>query len=79
MNVKPLSPDVMEKILNQMEAVLGKWERRGYCPCCISRNLLMSAGLVAAHVISPDDMGEALGYIATLSERHAPAISDAHS
>ena len=69
---KPISEDVAEQILNQMEATLGKWERRGYCPCCIARNLLMSAGLLAAHELGAGDMRDALGYIAMQSEKHAP-------
>jgi hypothetical protein len=69
---KPVPQDVALRILNLMEATLGKWERRGYCPCCVARNLLMSAGLLAAHELGPDDMREALGYIAMQSEKHAP-------
>ena len=45
---KPVSGDVAERILEQMDATLGKWERRGYCPCCVARILLLSSGLLAA-------------------------------
>jgi hypothetical protein len=30
---KPMTDDVRMRIFDQMEATLGKWERRGYCPC----------------------------------------------
>lgn len=69
---KPMTEDVAMQILNLMEAELGRWERRGYCPCCIARNQLMCAGLLAAHWIQPGDMRDALGYIAMQSEKHAP-------
>ena len=74
---KPVSEDVAGKILDQMEATFGKWDRRGYCPCCIARAMLVHAGLLAAHAIQPEDMQEALGYIARLSEKYAPPPDDA--
>jgi len=70
---KPVTKDVADRILNQVDAMLGEWDRRGYCPCCVARTLLMHAGLFAAHELQPDAMREALGYIATLNEKHAPA------
>ena len=69
---KPVSGDVAERILEQMDATLGKWERRGYCPCCVARILLLSSGLLAAPELQSDEMREALGYIAVQSEKHAP-------
>ena len=74
---KPVSEDVAGKILDQMEATFGKWERRGYCPCCIARAMLMHAGLLAAHAIPPGDMHDALSYVAGLSEKYAPPPDDA--
>lgn len=69
---KPVPKDVSRLLLDQMEATLDKLERQGYCPCCIARCLLLHAGLLAAHELEPADMRNALGYIATLSARHAP-------
>jgi hypothetical protein len=63
-------------ILNGMEATLARWDRRGYCPCCIARNLLISAGLLAAHELQPDDLSDALGYIAEQGAKHAPPPAD---
>jgi hypothetical protein len=69
---KSVTQDVSDRILNQVDAILNKWNRRGYCPCCIARHLLMHAGLFAAHEVHPDDMRKALGYIATLNEKYGP-------
>jgi hypothetical protein len=69
---QPVSQDVAMRILNGMEAAAAKWDRRGYCPCCIARTLLMSAGLLAAHELQPDDLREALGYITEQAQKHAP-------
>ena len=69
---QPVSLDVATRILNGVEATAAKWDRRGYCPCCIARTLLMSAGLLAAHELQPDDMRDALDYIAEQAGKHAP-------
>ena len=69
---KPISEDLAKRIFNGMEATAAKWDRRGYCPCCVARALLMSAGLIAAHELQPGDMRDALDYITEQAGKHAP-------
>ena len=69
---KPLPPEVVRQMLDQMDAALNEWTERGYCPVCVARTLLGHAGLFAAHELQPDDMRRVLAYIAALSKKHAP-------
>jgi hypothetical protein len=69
---KPVLGDDIDRIYRQVEAILNKWDRRGYCPHCVARTLLSLAGFFAAHELPADSMREMLGHIAELSEKYAP-------
>jgi hypothetical protein len=69
----PMSPQISKRLLNKLEALFEQYERAGYCGHCIARDLLMGAGLLAAHELPADEMRHALRHIAALSTAHCPA------
>jgi hypothetical protein len=69
---KPVPTDLSNKLLDTLDRLIDRWVDRGYCPHCVTRNLLLHAGLFAAHELEQDDMREALKYIAELSAKHCP-------
>jgi hypothetical protein len=70
----PLSPQISKRLLNKLEALFDQYERAGYCPHCIARDLLMGAGMLAAHELQADEMRHALRYVAELSAAHSPSM-----
>lgn len=69
----PMSPQTSRRLLNKLESLFDQSARSGYCPHCIARDLLMGAGMLAAHELQADEMRHALRYIAELSTAHCPS------
>ena len=70
----PVSLEVSRRLLSKLEALFDHYTHSGYCPHCIARDLLMGAGLLAAHELQSDEMRHALRYIAELSAAHRPSV-----
>jgi hypothetical protein len=75
---KPVTPELTQKLLDTLDRLIDRWVDRGYCPHCVTRNVLLHAGLFAAHELGQDEMREALAYIAELSAKHCPAVQSRH-
>jgi hypothetical protein len=67
MQPKPLTPELTQKLLDTLDRLIDRWVDRGYCPHCLTRTLLLHAGIFAAHELGQDEMREALSYIAELN------------
>jgi hypothetical protein len=70
---RPITLEVSERMFDQMAALADQWVEQGFCPHCVARGLLMHAGVIATVELEPDDMSDALGYIAKQSAKHGPA------
>jgi hypothetical protein len=75
---KPLTPELSQQLLDTLDRLIDRWVDRGYCPHCVTRNLLLHAGLFAAHELEQNEIREALAYIAELSAKHCPAAQPRH-
>lgn len=75
---KPLTPELVRQLLDTLDRLLDRWADRGYCPHCLTRALLLHAGLFAAHELEQDEMRDALKYIAELSVKHCPSQGVTH-
>jgi hypothetical protein len=75
---KPITPGLTIKLFKTLDQLIDRWVGRGYCPHCLTRNLLLHAGIFAAHELGQDEMREALSYIAKLSAEHCPTQEVTH-
>ena len=74
---RPMTTDVSKLISNEVEALFGKWQRRGYCPCCVARDLLFHTGELAVMTeVTNSDLHQVLDHISEMSEQHRPLPSD---
>jgi hypothetical protein len=72
---RSMTEDVSKLLFNQVEALFGKWQRRGYCPCCVARTLLLHAGERAVLELVNEDLHQVLDHLAEASEQHGPPPS----
>jgi hypothetical protein len=75
---KPVPLELTQKLFDTLDRLIDRWVDRGYCPHCVTRNVLLHAGIFAAYELGQDEMREALAYIAELSAKHCPQRDVTH-
>jgi hypothetical protein len=69
---KPTSQELTRQMLDTLQQLLDGWIADGVCPQCLSRILLLHAGLIAAHGFGKDGLGRAIKQIVE-SGGHSPS------